>query len=102
LARCGRASDRRSWYLLAKPVKMSQVELSEDVVRLAEEQVAAGRAASVEDVVRAGVAALERTAERDRRKLEELRAAIDEGDASGVFEGNPFESVRAELRLRRR
>jgi putative addiction module CopG family antidote len=78
---------------------MSHIDLPDDVVQLAQAQVAAGRAASVEDVIRAGVAALERDAERSQRKLETLRAAIDEGDASGVFEGDPFVSVRAELGL---
>ena len=32
-------------------------------------------------------------------KLAALRAAIDEGDASGVFEGDAFDSVIAELGL---
>lgn len=42
---------------------MSHINLADDGVRLTEAQVLAGRIASVEDVVRAGVVALERDAE---------------------------------------
>ncbi len=75
---------------------MSHIDLPDEVVRLAEAQVAAGRAGSIGDVVRAGVDALElRNQERYAAKLAKLGAAIDEGDASGVFEGDPFAEVRA-------
>jgi putative addiction module CopG family antidote len=75
---------------------MSRVDLPDDLVRQAQAQVAAGRAASIEDVVRAGVDALElRDQRRYEEKLAKLRAAIDEGDDSGVFEGDPFDHVRA-------
>lgn len=30
----------------------------------------------------------------DHAKLEALRKAIDEGDATGIAEGNPFDRVR--------
>ena len=33
-------------------------------------------------------------------KLAALRAAIDEGDASGIAKGNPFDRVRKTLNLR--
>lgn len=75
---------------------MRHVDLPEDLLRLAEAQVTAGRAASIEDVVRAGVEALElRDQARYDEKLHKLQAAIDEGDASGTFEGDPFAHVRA-------
>jgi antitoxin ParD1/3/4 len=75
---------------------VSHIELSDEVVRLAEAQVAAGHAGSVEEVLRAGVDTLElRNQERYDRKMAALREAIDEGDASGVFEGDPFAHVRA-------
>ncbi len=35
-------------------------------------------------------------------ELAELRAAIDEGDASGIAEGDPFARVREALNLRER
>lgn len=79
---------------------MRKVDLSEEVVRLAEAQVAAGRAGSIEDVVRAGIDALElRSQEAYDAKLAQLRAAIDEGDASGVFNGEPFAEVRSKYGL---
>ena len=53
---------------------MSHIDLPDEVVRLAEAQVAAGRAASVEDVVLAGVDALElRDQQRYEEKLSKLR-----------------------------
>lgn len=81
---------------------MSHIDLPDDIVRLAEEQVAAGRARSIEEVVQAGIEALElRDQERYDAKLSALRAAIDEGDESGVFEGDPFVEVRARYKLPR-
>jgi len=75
---------------------MSHIELPDDLVRQAEAQVAAGKAASIEEVVRAGVDALElRDQQRYEEKLAKLQAAIDEGDESGVLEGDPFDHVRA-------
>ena len=76
---------------------MSHIDLPDEVVRLVEAQLAAGRADSIEDIVRAGVDALElRNQERYSAKMVQLRAAIDDGDTSGVFEGDPFATVRAE------
>ena len=72
-------------------------DLPEDIARTAEEQVTAGRFASVEDVVRAGVEAIA-TLEQKRAAV---RAALQEGELSGVFEGDAFASVRAELGLTR-
>jgi antitoxin ParD1/3/4 len=81
------------------PRRIESTDLPEDLARIAEAQVAAGRFASVEDVVRAGVAALEREQQRYDAKLAKLRAAIEDGDASPDFEGDPFASVRAEIGL---
>ena len=79
---------------------MSHIDLPDEIVRLAEEQVAAGRARSIEEVVRAGIEALElRDQERYDARLSELRAAIDEGDESGTFEGDPFAEIRTRYRL---
>jgi len=74
---------------------MPNVDLPEEVVRLAEAQVTAGRAERIEDVVRAGIDALEsRNQQRYADKLVELRRAIDQGDASGLFVGDPFAEIR--------
>jgi len=78
---------------------MSHVDLPDEVVRLAEAQVAAGRARSIEEVVRVGVTVLERRQQRYDEKMAKLRAAIDEGDASPDFDGDPFATVRAEFGL---
>jgi hypothetical protein len=42
---------------------------------------------------------LEREEQQFEAKLAALRTAIDEGDASGVAEGNSFERVRRPLKL---
>ena len=87
---------KRSSMVFARNKIMSHIELPDDLVRQAEAQVAAGKAASIEDVVRAGVDALElRDQQRYEEKLAKLQAAIDEGDESGVFEADPFDHVRA-------
>ncbi len=44
--------------------------------------------------MRAGLRTLEREEEQYEAKLAVLRAAIDEGDASGIAEGDVFARVR--------
>ncbi|HYL74323.1 MAG TPA: hypothetical protein VEU96_08950 [Bryobacteraceae bacterium] len=43
--------------------------------------------------------ALEREDQEDQARLAVLRAAIDEGDASGVAEGDVFARVREKLKM---
>jgi antitoxin ParD1/3/4 len=74
---------------------IQSADLPEDIARLAEAQVAAGRYATVEDVVRAGVEAVAQI----EQKREAVRAALEEGEKSGTFEGDAFASVRSELGL---
>ena|ERR1017187_1256214 len=81
---------------------LTVADLPPELARFAEAQVAAGRFASVEDVLRAGQEALEheqRCQHRHEAKLSEIDAALEEGEHSGLFEGDPFASVRAELGL---
>jgi putative addiction module CopG family antidote len=57
-------------------------------------RVASGEG-DAEDVIRTAL-------NQYRRELaaqEQLRAALEAGEASGIFEGDPFESVAAELGL---
>ncbi len=85
---------------MARP--LTAADLPPDLARFAEAQVAAGRFGSVEDVLRAGKEALEqeqRRQERHEAKLAAVDAALEEGERSGLFEGDPFASVRAELGL---
>jgi Arc/MetJ-type ribon-helix-helix transcriptional regulator len=49
--------------------------------------------------VRAALRTLEREERVYEARLEALRAAIDQGDASGVAEGDVFAQVREELLL---
>jgi antitoxin ParD1/3/4 len=42
---------------------------------------------------------LEREEQRHEAKLAALRTAIDEGNASGIAEGNIFERVREKLNI---
>ena len=75
-------------------------DLPEEAARFAQAQIAAGRFASVDALITAAMNAL---AERDdEEKLQALRTALDEGEASGVAEGDPFARVRARLGLARR
>ncbi|HET9956907.1 MAG TPA: type II toxin-antitoxin system ParD family antitoxin [Polyangiaceae bacterium] len=78
---------------------MSHVELPEDLVRLAEAQVAAGRASDLGEVLRLGLAVIERRRQRKEQELFALREALAEGDASPDFQGDPFATVRAEFGL---
>ena len=80
---------------MARPI--NPADLPEDIVRLAEAQIAAGRYATIDDVVRAGVEAIDRY----HQNLDAVRAALAEGERSGTFDGDPFESVRTELGITR-
>lgn len=53
-----------------------------------------GRYENASEVVRAGLRALERDEQQYEAKLAGLRAAIDEGDASGVAREGVFARVR--------
>jgi antitoxin ParD1/3/4 len=50
------------------------------------------------EVVRAGLRSLEREEQQYEAKLAALRAAIDEGDASGIVDGNVFARVQERLK----
>lgn len=83
------------------------VNLTKELDNFVLARVESGRFENASEVVRAAlrtlVRAALRTLEREERlyeaKLEVLRAAIDEGDASGVAEGNVFTQVREALHL---
>ncbi len=75
------------------------VNLTDELDRFVLAKIASGRYENASEVVRAALRALEREEQEYEAKLVALRAAIDEGDASGVAKGNPFERVRASLKL---
>ena len=76
------------------------VNLTEELERFVLEKVESGRYENASEVVRTALRTLEREERQYEAKLAALRAAIDEGDASGIAKGNPFDRVRKTLRLR--
>ena len=64
------------------------------------QKVESGRYENASEVVRTALRALEREERQYEAKLAALRAAIDEGYASGIAKGNPFDRVRKALKLR--
>ena len=76
------------------------VNLTEELDRFVLKKVESGRYENASEVVRTALRTLEREERQYEAKLAALRAAIDEGDASGIAKGNPFDRVRKALRLR--
>lgn len=75
------------------------VNLTDELDRFVARKVKAGRYENASEVVRAALRSLEREEQQHQAKLARLRAAIDEGDASGVAEGGAFVRVRKALKL---
>ena len=75
------------------------VNLIDELDRFVLKKVKSGRYENASEVVRAALRVLEREERQYEAKLATLRAAIDEGDASGVAEGNVFARVRTALNL---
>jgi antitoxin ParD1/3/4 len=73
--------------------------LTDELDRFVLQKVESGRYENASEVVRAALRPLEREEQQDEAKLAALRAAIDEGDASGLAEGNVFDRVRKTLKL---
>jgi antitoxin ParD1/3/4 len=76
------------------------VNLTDELDRFVLAKVESGRYENASEVVRAALRILEREEQEYEVRLAALRAAIDEGDASGLAEGNPFTRVRKTLKLR--
>jgi antitoxin ParD1/3/4 len=75
------------------------VNLTDELDRFVLTKVKSGRYENASEVVRAALRTLEREERQYEAKLAALRAAIDEGDASGVFEGDPFAYVRKAIHV---
>ena len=75
------------------------INLTPGLDRFVATKVKSGRYENASEVVRAGLRSLEREEQRYEAKLSALRAAIDEGDASGITDGNVFGRVRKALKL---
>ena len=74
------------------------VNLTRELDRFVAEKVKSGRYENASEVVRAGLRTLEREEQEFNAKLAALRAAIDEGDLSGVARGDGFRHVRRALK----
>ena len=77
------------------------VNLTNELDRFVLEKVKTGRYENASEVVRAALRTLEREEQRHEAELTALRVSIDEGDASGVAEGDAFARVREALHLPR-
>ena len=75
------------------------VNLTEELDRFVLKKVKTGRYENASEVVRAALRTLEREEQEYEAKLAVLRAAIDEGDASGIAEDGVFERVLESLKL---
>jgi len=75
------------------------VNLTDELDHFVLAKVESGRYENASEVVRAALRTLEREEQRYEAKLAALRAAIDEGDASGIAKGKVFERVRKKLNL---
>ena len=75
------------------------VNLTEELDRFVAKKVRTGRYENASEVVRAGLRSLEREEQQYQAKLAALRAAVDEGDASGIAKGNVFGRVRRTHKL---
>ena len=75
------------------------VNLTDELDRFVLSKVKTGRYENASEVVRAALRTLERDEEQYEAKLVALRAAIDEGDAGGIAEGDVFAYVREKLKL---
>jgi antitoxin ParD1/3/4 len=76
------------------------VNLTHELDRFVLQKVKSGRYENASEVVRAALRTLEREEQQYQAKLSLLRAAINEGQASGIAEGNVFARVRRKLKLR--
>ncbi len=75
------------------------VNLTEELDTFVLAKVESGRYENASEVVRAALRTLEREEQQYEAKLATLRAAIDEGDASGIAHGKVFARVRKTLKL---
>lgn len=75
------------------------VNLTDELDRFVLAKVESGRYENASEVVRAALRTLEREDQEYEAKMTALRAAIDEGDASGAAKGDPFDRVRKKLKL---
>jgi antitoxin ParD1/3/4 len=75
------------------------VNLTDALGKFVSAKIESGRYDNASEVVRAGLRILEREEQKHEATLAALRKAIDEGDGSGIYRGDPFSHVRQRLNL---
>ncbi|HVO97365.1 MAG TPA: type II toxin-antitoxin system ParD family antitoxin [Bryobacteraceae bacterium] len=75
------------------------VNLTSELDRFVVAKIKTGRYENASEVIRAALRSLERDEREYEARLRALRAAIDEGDASGMAKGDVFARVRKSLKL---
>jgi antitoxin ParD1/3/4 len=75
------------------------VNLTEELDRFVLSKIESGRYENASEVVRAALRTLEREEQEHEAKLATLRAAIDEGDTSGIAGSDVFSRARKTLKL---
>ncbi len=75
------------------------VELTDELDRFVSTKIESGRYENASEVIGAALRTLERDELAYETKLAALRAAIDEGDASGIASGDGLSRVRRALNL---
>lgn len=75
------------------------VNLTEELDRFILTQIENGRYENASEVVRSALRNLEREEQQYEAKLAVLRKAIDDGEASGIADGDVFADVRQSLNI---
>jgi antitoxin ParD1/3/4 len=75
------------------------VNLTPELDRFVLAKVKTGRYENASEVVRAALRTLERRDRFDEARLRALRAAIAEGESSGIAAGDPLARVRRKFKL---
>jgi antitoxin ParD1/3/4 len=75
------------------------VNLTDELERFVATRIETGRYDNASEVVRAALRTLEREEQEYEAKIALLRAAIDEGDASGIAKGDVVGRIRKKLNL---
>jgi antitoxin ParD1/3/4 len=75
------------------------VHLTEELERFVLTKIKSGRYENASEVIRAALRTLEREEQQHEARLAALRAAIDEGDTSGIAGSGVFSRVRRTLKL---
>ncbi|MBV9267776.1 MAG: type II toxin-antitoxin system ParD family antitoxin [Acidobacteriaceae bacterium] len=76
-----------------------KVNLTDELERFVLAKVSSGRYENASEVIRAALRKLERDEQENEAKLAAIRAAIDEGDASGIAEDDLFSRLRQSIEL---